>query len=123
MLQQSSTAPSPLQVTKHRQPNGTAPERELTGFRNISNISGVSGASTIDAPLDSAEKERNDAGKTLPALLSEMSAPYQVFETSQLHRHGQEGGGGREVYANLGFRHQEGAFGTPVPMPMTSHAP
>lgn len=86
----------------------------------------MSGASTIDAPLDSAEKERNDAGKTLPALLSEMSAPQQVFETSQLHRHGQHDGGpggGREVYADLGFRPQEGAFGTPAPMPMTTHAP
>lgn len=128
---------SPLVVNKHRQ-NGT----ELTGFRNISNISGVSGASTIDAPPDSAEKDRQrdrgrererdreregdgEGNKSLPALLTETSAPNQAFETSQLHRlhddgRGGGGGGRREVYPANPFRAQEGAFGTPGPMQSTA---
>lgn len=114
--------PTPLLVGKQRQANGNGGvERELTGYRNVSNISAVSGASTIDAPQqpDSVEKER----KSLPALLSEASVPpQQVFETSGLHGHGNEGGDERrDVFASMGFRPQEGAFGTPAPL--TSAAP
>ncbi|KAK5127130.1 hypothetical protein LTR85_008490 [Meristemomyces frigidus] len=126
--QASSNQVSPLVVNKYRQ-NGT----ELTGFRNISNISGVSGASTIDAPPESAEKEREreqqhqhryqhqpQPNKTLPALLSEISAPQRAFDTSQLHGHVQER---REVYPNAGFRPQEGAFGTPAPLQARASVP
>lgn len=128
----SSNQASPLVVHKYRQQrqqhNGTSggAAPELTGLRNISNISG---ASTIDAPpstmaADSpaAEKlalmaaagreyQHQQPMKTrLPAaLLAEASAPQQVFDTSQLHRHGGDGGAG-------GFRAQEGAFGTPAPL-------
>jgi hypothetical protein len=116
---------SPLQVGKQRQQNGNTGhngERELTGFRNISNISSTS---TIDAPL-SAEKAQQEADRTphyegsllaryLPALHSEGSAPHQAFDTSQLHRHpnAEEGGPGKDVYANPSFRPTEGAYGTP----------
>lgn len=124
---QPSNQVSPLVVNKYRQ-NGT----ELTGFRNVSNVSGVSGASTIDAPLESAERDREreqqhqqryqpqPMNKPLPALLSEISAPQQVFDTSQLHRHGDAR---REVYPNAGFRPQEGAYGTPAPMQATASVP
>jgi len=112
----NSNFTSPVTVTKPRQRHGTG-ERELTGFRNIS---GRSGASTIDAsspPPDPAERDRHQPRVTmkqmLPALHSEASAPQQVFDTSQLHRHGEER---REVYANVGFRPREGAFGTPAPL-------
>lgn len=113
---------SPLIVNKHRQ-NGT----ELTGFRNTSNMSGVSGVSTIDAPPDSAEKDRlyggpgGEAGKSLPALLSEASAPQQIFDTSQMHRH--HGDGRREVYPSSSFRPQEGAYGTPAPLQHAAGVP
>jgi len=116
---------SPLQVAKQRQQNGNTShtgERELTGFRNISNISSTS---TIDAPL-SAEKSQQEAERAphfegsilaryLPTLHSENSAPQQAFDTSQLHRHpnAEEGGPGKDVYANPGFRPAEGAYGTP----------
>ncbi|KAK4540786.1 hypothetical protein LTR36_008863 [Oleoguttula mirabilis] len=129
----SSNQVSPLVVNKYRQ-NGT----ELTGFRNISNVSGVSGASTIDAPLGSAEKDREreresqhqyqhqhqyqqPLSKSLPALLSEISAPQQAFNPSQLHRHGEER---REAYpSNAGFRPQEGVFGTPAPLQARASVP
>jgi hypothetical protein len=67
---------SPLIVTKHRQ-NG---ENGLTGFRNISNISG---ASTIDAP-GSAEKEQGTA--FAPGAVKDHSAAHQPFDTSHLQR-------------------------------------
>lgn len=125
---------SPLQVTKQRQPNGNGiggGERELTGFRNISNISSTS---TIDAPL-SAEKVTQDADRAsnhdssgsrhLPSLASEASAPQQSFDTSQLHRHpsAAEGGLAKDVYANPNFRPAEGAFGTPTAALMSGRAP
>ncbi|KAK4507426.1 hypothetical protein PRZ48_001161 [Zasmidium cellare] len=106
---------SPLVVAKHRQNGG---ERELTGFRNISNISG---ASTIDAQPDSAEKERQGVRDTLPGIPKDSSAPQHVFDTSQLHRHDPKKQ--QEVYANASFRPQEGAFGTPTPLPASSGAP
>ncbi|KAM0718889.1 hypothetical protein Q7P37_005961 [Cladosporium fusiforme] len=99
---------SPLQVGKQRQINGTPAntgERELTGFRNISNISGTS---TIDAPL-SAEKIQQEADRTpsndkgmsrhLPGLDNEGHAPHQALDTSQMHRHANpaEGGMGKDA--------------------------
>lgn len=105
---------SPLVVAKHRQ-NGA--DRELTGFRNISNISG---ASTIDALPDSAEKERQGMGETLPGVPKEASAPQHMFDSSQLHRHDPKKQ--QEAYANASFRPQEGAFGTPTPLPTSSGA-
>jgi hypothetical protein len=94
---------------------------ELTGFRNISNISAISGASTIDAPPELQENDPRqfaaDAAPTkypLPDLTHQSSAPQQIFETSQLHRHPMEEK--REVYANPGFRPMEGEFGTPAPV-------
>lgn len=104
---------SPLNVTKHRQNGG-----ELTGFRNISNISG---ASTIDAP-ESAEKEK--AGREMmPGIVKESSAPQHIFETSQLHRHINDARKQHEVFANASFRPAEGAYGTPVPLPASSGPP
>ncbi|KAF2766547.1 hypothetical protein EJ03DRAFT_330046 [Teratosphaeria nubilosa] len=118
----SSQQASPLLTNKHRQQNGLAGERELTGFRNVSNISAVSGASTIDAAPDSAERRRElDAGKTLPALLSEVSAPQQAFNTSHLHRNGATPI--REVSTSVSFRPQEGAFGTPAPLTASNMPP
>lgn len=120
---------SPLQVAKQRQPNGHSGERELTGFRNISNISSTS---TIDAPLSAEKLQDNDRSHSheslmsrhLPALNSEVSAPQQPFETSQMHRHpnSAEGGHGKDVYANPGFRPAEGAFGTPTSSLMSGRA-
>lgn len=112
----SSNLASPVMIAKHRQ-NGT----ELTGFRNFSNISGISGASTIDAPQEpEVDRERDVTKGTMPALMTIPSAPQQIFDTSQLHRHVDER---REVYSNPGFRPQEGAFGTPAPLPATTAAP
>lgn len=83
---QGSSAPtSPLVVHKHRQ-NGVGPGAELAGFRNFSNISG---ASTIDAAPDSAEKPRE---------------PY--------HHSEERSGAG----AAISFRPQDGVFGTPAPL-------
>lgn len=67
---------SPLIVAKHRQ-NG----EQLTGFRNISNISG---ASTIDAP-GSAEKEQGTTAFD-PGAVKEHSGIHHPFDTSQLQR-------------------------------------
>lgn len=106
---------SPLAVTKHRQNGG---EREFTGFRNISNISG---ASTIEVAPDSAEREREGYREALPGIPKEASAPQHIFDTSQLHRH--EPKKQQEVYTNASFRPQEGAYGTPTPLPATSIAP
>ncbi|KAK5132767.1 hypothetical protein LTR08_008652 [Meristemomyces frigidus] len=111
---------SPLMVNKYRQ-NGT----ELTGYRNMS---GMSGASTIDAPLGSAEKgaggreqyQLQTGNKSLPALLSEISAPRQMFDAGQMHRHGEER---REKYPGAGYRLREGVFGTPAPMQSTANLP
>ncbi|KAK5174460.1 uncharacterized protein LTR77_001540 [Saxophila tyrrhenica] len=93
---------------------------DLTGFRNISGISAISGASTIDAPpeADNNHHYRHDEAPKhpLPHLIAQPSAPQQVFDTSQLHRHPAESG--REVYSSAGFRPKEGAFGTPTPAPL-----
>jgi hypothetical protein len=104
-------------VAKARQNGG---ERELTGFRNISNISG---ASTIDAP-DSAEKDPHPAARrevVLPGLPTDTSAPLHPFDTSQLHRQPHGGNGVKRIipdtYPNASFRPQDGAFGTPTPLP------
>ncbi|KAF7186955.1 Transcriptional regulatory protein DEP1 [Pseudocercospora fuligena] len=105
---------SPLTVAKHRQ-NGA----ELTGFRNISNISG---ASTIDAP-DSAEKARDGLRESLPGISKESSAPQHIFDTSQIHRLTGDVRKQHEVYANANFRPQEGAYGTPGPLPASSGPP
>ena len=115
-----ATPLNPIKQRRHQQQqqqqqhNG---ERESTGFRNIS------GTSTIDAPPDSAERERAapPAGKPLPALPSESSAPQSSFATSQLHVAGSERHE-KEVYANVGFRPAEGAFGTPAPLGAGSRA-
>ncbi|KAK3704347.1 Transcriptional regulatory protein [Vermiconidia calcicola] len=96
LLYQHQRSPG-MAVPKQRQ-NGA----ELTGFRNISNLSG---ASTIDAPLphDSSADARK---QNVPAQ--------QVFDTSQLHAGRQH----QEVLHAAGFRPQEapGAFGTPAPL-------
>jgi hypothetical protein len=113
---QSSGHTSPLNIQKTRQ-NGTSaagPERELTGFRNISNISG---ASTIDAPLpettSSAEKMKTvDAYNSTEASTAPLSM-HQVFDASQIRRPDSEK---RDVFPNTGFRAAEGAFGTPAPL-------
>lgn len=123
---------SPLQVSKHRQNGGHTGERELTGFRNISNISSTS---TIDAPL-SAEKNQQEKDRTphhegsllaryLPGLHTEHSAPGQAFDTSQLHRHpnSAEGGPNKDVYASHGFRPAEGSYGTPTASLLSGRAP
>ncbi len=101
---------------------------ELTGFRNFSGISAISGASTIDAPLGAANEQdgrshhgrRHDEGPKhpLPHLLSQPSAPQQAFDTSQLHRY--PGEGARDVHPTAGFRPKDGAFGTPTPGPMAA---
>lgn len=70
-VQSEKDVASPLYVAKQRQ-NGD----QLTGVRNISNISG---ASTIDAP-GSAEKEQ---GTT---FLSSAAKGHHPFDTSQLQR-------------------------------------
>lgn len=111
-------AGSPLVVAKSRQ-NGGVGERELTGFRNISNMSG---ASTIDAP-SSAEKDPDSGARRemLPGLPTDGSAVLQTFDTSQLHRQPLSGNGVKrnmpETYPNASFRPQDGAFGTPTPLP------
>jgi hypothetical protein len=123
---------SPLQVGKHRQLNGNTGDRELTGFRNISNISSTS---TIDAPL-SAEKSLQEAdhapnhdaslmARYHPGLHAEQPVPHQAFDTSQLHRHpnAAEGGPNKDVYANHGFRPAEGSYGTPTASLMSGRAP
>lgn len=110
------TTKSPIVVAKQRQSNGG--EREFTGFRNISNISG---ATTIDAP-DSAEKDTNAAARRdmLPGLPREASAPLQAFDTSQTHRLPLGGNGTKrnipETYPNSPLRPQGGAFGIPTPL-------
>lgn len=106
---------SPLAVPKTRQNGG---ERELTGFRNISNISGTS---TISVAPDSAEKDPDTAARreVLPGLPHDGSAPLQAFDTSQLHRQPLNGNGVKrmpETYSNTSFRPQDGAFGTPTPL-------
>ena len=112
----SSNQTSPVTVAKQRQ-NGT----ELTGFRNISNISGISGVSTIDVPPEpELEREREAAKPFLPEFTHQSSAPQQIFDTSQLHRQGDDR---REVYPSFGFRPQEGAFGTPAPLPASTVPP
>jgi hypothetical protein len=102
------------------------------GWRNFSGISAVSGASTIDAPLQTndrpdehrqddrqheipREKEFADMSKRSgpPDLPTNQSAPGQVFDTSQIHRHPADGGDVQR--SGLGMRPMEGAFGTPVP--------
>ncbi|EME87165.1 uncharacterized protein MYCFIDRAFT_84239 [Pseudocercospora fijiensis CIRAD86] len=105
---------SPLVIAKHRQ-NGA----ELTGFRNSSNISGVS---TIDAP-DSAERARDGLRESLPGMSKELSAPQHIFDTSQIHRLTGDVRKPHEVYANANFRPQEGAYGTPGPLPASSGPP
>jgi hypothetical protein len=117
---------SPLVVHKQRQRNGGGVperERELTGFRNVSNISAVSGASTIDATPDSAERAKGQLptagseGQSLPAVLrQEISAPQQVFHANPLHHHAHGEERSREAPAAIGFRPQQGPFGTPTPL-------
>lgn len=112
-LLQNRNGDSPLHMLKQRQNNGEP--RELTGYRNISNISG---ASTIEMPAE--ERMSKEGEHKVPILSTETSAPLSRFETSALHsqEHGLGLGEGvrKEVYANTGFRPQEGAFGTPAPM-------
>lgn len=107
---------SPLVVPKARQNGG---ERELTGFRNISNISG---ASTISIAPDSAEKDPDAAARrdAPPGLSNEVSAPLQAFDTSQMHRQPLSGNGVKrnmpDTYPSTSFRPHDGAFGTPTPL-------
>lgn len=115
MLQASSNQTSPVTYPKHRILGQYGPE--LTGFRNISGISAISGASTIDVPSDSehqADRQSEATKASMPGLTHVSSASRTVFDTSQLHRHPRDE---REVYPNAGFRPQEGAFGTPAPLP------
>lgn len=106
---------SPLAVLKQRH-NGP----ELTGFRNVSNISG---ASTIDALPSSTEKERTRIRENHPGTANEASAPQHIFDTSAIHRHGLEAKRHHDVYAHASFRPQEGAFGTPAPLSQQNTAP
>ncbi|EME48699.1 hypothetical protein DOTSEDRAFT_67664 [Dothistroma septosporum NZE10] len=99
---------SPLAVGKHRQNGG---ERELTGFRNTSNISG---ASTIDAPPDSAERAREAAREALVGMRGH-PVPQHAFE-GPLHGPGLERKKPQESFAPGPFRPQEGTFGTPIPL-------
>lgn len=113
-------AGSPLAVAKSRQNGGGGGgERELTGFRNISNMSG---ASTIDAP-SSVEKDPDSGARRnmLPGIPTDSLTALPAFDTSQLYR--QPFGGNAmkrnlpETYPNASFRPQDGAFGTPTPLP------
>lgn len=109
----SSNQTSPLAFPKVRE-NGAS--FDPPGFRNIS---GMSGASTIDAPPEVvAGMEEMTPNKSFPPVLAaEQSSGPQPFPTSQIHlRLGDES---KDVYASAGFRAQVGAFGTPTPL----HAP
>lgn len=121
MNQASSNQTSPVTFPKHRNLGHNGPE--LTGFRNISGFSAISGASTIDAPPepDHPRDRQNEAAKAaMPNLTHVPSVSHTVFDTSQLHRHARDE---REVYPNAGFRPQEGAFGTPAPLPPRDSGP
>ena len=88
---------------------------DVIGFRNIS---GVSGTSTIEAPLESeSERKKPRPDYALAALSSETNSPHQAFEKTQLHRHPDMK---KDTFPNAGFRFQEGAFGTPAPLPTVS---
>lgn len=119
MNQGNSNQTSPVTFPKVRQPGqGAQPGPVVNDFRNISGISAISGASTIDAPQEpepTQERQSEAAKAGLPALTHMSSASHTVFDTSQLHRHPRDEM--REVYPNAGFRPQEGAFGTPAPLP------
>ena len=106
--QGSNNQTSPITHPKVRQPGPSG--QVVNDFRNIS---GISGASTIDAPQE-AEERQGEVAKGIPALTHMSSASHSVFDTSQLHRHPRDEM--REVYPNAGFRPQEGAFGTPAPL-------
>lgn len=106
--QYSSRPGSPLQVNKQRQNAGA----ELTGFRNISNVSGTS---TIDAPAEQQEREHEvererQAHHMMPlnplASLNEAGArPPSVFDASGINRLAQERREEqRETYMSAGFR-------------------
>lgn len=94
---------SPLVVAKQRQNGG-----ELTGFRNVSNISG---ASTIDAPPDSAEKERERGAH---GYLKDASVPQHMFDASRPPRNGVEPKRQQDTFVGAPFRPQDGTYGTPV---------
>ncbi|SMQ46632.1 unnamed protein product [Zymoseptoria tritici ST99CH_1A5] len=99
-----ATMPSPIPVTKQRQ-NGA--ERELTGFRNISNISG---ASTIDAPPDSAEKERGTMKRSaMPGMSKDPSGPHYQFGHGSMKVN--------DTYPASAFRPQTGQFGSHTQLP------
>ena len=129
----------PLMVGKQRDWRGDAPAQngvggDAGGGRDFSNISGVSGASTIDAPTapDSVEKERererehmimgrevHGAGggagmHSLPAILSDMAVPRQMLGGQEGLRErkdgGGYGGGGGGGGGTPGFRPGEGVF-------------
>jgi len=73
-------------------------------------FSGLSSASTIDAPADSGHM----ADHAMPSLPVEHSAVNQAFVTSALHA--QNGDERRpELYNSVDFR-RAGAFGTPKPL-------
>ncbi|KAK5731836.1 hypothetical protein LTR17_011048 [Elasticomyces elasticus] len=120
----STPQPSPLHVGKQRIVNGggVVMDRDLTGFRNVSNISAISGTSTIDAPQapESAERRRDYTADSLPALISEANPQQHGFTPSQHHREDVQG---KEAYAGVGFRPGEGAFSTPAPLPASNIAP
>jgi hypothetical protein len=112
---------SPLTTAAPR-PRIDGPQQELTGFRNIS---GISGTSTIDAPPSSSPRQAQEK-PAVPELTSQVSAPQQVFDTSQLHMHRHQENGNaeakdrRDVYPNPDFRVKEGDFGTPAPVPAST---
>ncbi|KAF2718176.1 hypothetical protein K431DRAFT_287910 [Polychaeton citri CBS 116435] len=152
---------SPLTVLKHRISHndgvGANGERELTGFRNVSNMSSISNASTVDAPIGHVQDSENKAWEEKiknaqpghhQSMWHSEHPPQQPFLTSALHRlndsnrlhdgmqkHSNSAlyGGGTitasspprppDSYIQTGFRPQEGAFGTPAPLPSANGAP
>ena len=108
----SGSGSSPLTVPKQRERErqnggGGGVGIELTGFRN------VSGASTIDAPLESSDAK---AKIYAPAPLTEgFEMVGQLPLPLPLQGIGDGDGDGnarREVYASAGFQPQEGGLGT-----------
>lgn len=109
-IQQSSAgdtfASSPLQVMKPRQHQQQQQQQsnghDLTGYRNIS---GISGTSTIDAPQDNNQNWEAPPPHPWQKDVSGLDAMRPSDEDK------------REVQPNGGFRPAESAYGNPAPLP------